>query len=195
MDINRSHHQSMYAKGGTKNAMQLEQRTTRYDAVETGAADERNFEFAFAQRQRRKGLMLQVPTGLVVSSDQEVRRQLAQVLRHCALAPILATGVADGGTALVRNEISIVVCNDRLEDGKYEDIVKLAVRSEAKVPVIVVSQTGDWPEYLAAMRGGAFDFLAYPPVAGDLQQTIQNALLGRQRHFEETGEERWASTQ
>jgi DNA-binding NtrC family response regulator len=94
--------------------------------------------------------------------------------------------VADSGIALARNEISIVVCNDRLDDGKYEDIVKLVVRSETKAPVIVVSQTGDWPEYLTAMCGGAFDFLAYPPVAADLQQSIQNALRVRQRHLEES---------
>jgi DNA-binding NtrC family response regulator len=169
--------------------MQLEQRTAGYDAVETRATDGRNFEFAFAQPRRRKGLMLQVPTGLVVSSDQEARRQLAQVLRQCALVPVLAASVVDSGTALVRNEISVVVCNDRLEDGKYEDLLNLVARSEAKVPVIVVSQTGDWPEYLAAMCAGAFDFLAYPPVAEDLQRTIQDALLGRQRHLEENGVE------
>ena len=138
--------------------------------------------------------MLQVPTGLVVSSDQEDRRQLVQVLRQCALVPVLAASVVDSGTALVRNEISVVVCNDRLDDGKYEDLLNLVVRSDAKVPVIVVSQTGDWTEYLAAMCGGAFDFLAYPPVAEDLQRTIQNALLGRQRHLEENEEEKWALT-
>jgi DNA-binding NtrC family response regulator len=98
--------------------------------------------------------------------------------------------VAASGTALAWKEISIVVCNDRLDDGKYEDIVKLVVRSEKRAPVIVASRTGDWPEYLTAMCGGTFDFVAYPPVAGDLQQTIQNALLGRQRHLEENGEEK-----
>ena len=169
--------------------MRTHQRIVRYDAVETTATDGRNFEFALAQPRRRKGLMLQVPTGLVVSSDQEARRQLAQVLRQCALVPVLAASVVDCGTALVRNEISVVVCNDRLDDGKYEDLLNLVVRSEAKVPVIVVSQTGDWPEYLAAMCAGAFDFLAYPPVAEDLQRTIQDALLGRQRHLEENGVE------
>ena len=175
--------------------MPLEQRTTEFNAVETRATDERNFEFAFARRRRRKGLMLQVPAGLVVSSDQETRRKLAQVLRQCSLIPVLATSVADSGMALVRNEISIVVCDDRLDDGKYEDILKLVARSEANVPVIVVSQTGDWPEYLAAMCGGAFDFLAYPPVADDFQRTIQDALLGRQRHLEENGAETRAPTQ
>jgi DNA-binding NtrC family response regulator len=95
--------------------------------------------------------------------------------------------VADSGIAIAWNEISIVVCDDRLDDGKYEDILKLVVRSETKAPVIVVSQTGDWPEYLTAMCGGAFDFLAYPPVAGDLRQTIQNVLRVRQLHLEGSG--------
>jgi CheY-like chemotaxis protein len=60
---------------------------------------------------------------------------------------------------LAGQEIFVVVCNDRLDDGKYEDIVKLVVRCETKVPVIVVSRTGDWAEYLMAMCGGAFDYL------------------------------------
>jgi DNA-binding NtrC family response regulator len=116
------------------------------------------------------------------------------VPRQCAFARVVASTVEDSGTALTWNEISIVVCDDRLDDGNYEDVVKLVVRSETKVPVIVVSQTGDWPEYLTAMRGGAFDFLSYPPVAGDLQQTIQNALRVRQRNLEDNGEQ-WALTQ
>lgn len=175
--------------------IQIEQRTARYDAVETKALDVSNFEFAFAPRQRKKGVVLQVPSGLVVSSDDEVRRKLAEVLRQCALAPVLASNVAESGIALAGHEMLIVVCNDRLDDGKYEDIVKLVVRSEIQVPVVVVSRTGDWPEYLTAMCGGAFDYLAYPPIPGDLQQTIQNALLGRQRHFQENGEETWTSNQ
>jgi hypothetical protein len=56
--------------------MRTHQRTARYDAVETKSADGRNFEFALAPCQGRKGLMLQLPIGLVVSSDQVVRRKL-----------------------------------------------------------------------------------------------------------------------
>ena len=172
--------------------IQIEQRTAPYHAVEAKALDPRNFEFAFASRPRKKRVVLQVPSGLVVSSENEIRRKLADVLLRCALTPVLASTVAESGMALVAHEMLIVVCNDRLDDGKYEDIVKLVSRSETQVPVILVSRTGDWPEYLAAMGGGAFDYLAYPPVPGDLQQTIQNALLGRQRHFEENGKEPWA---
>ncbi len=114
-----------------------------------------------------------------MSSDDEVRRKLAHVLRQCALAPLLASTVAESGMVLAGHEISVVVCNDRMDNGKYEDIVKLVVRYETKVPVIVVSRTGDWPEYLTAKCGGAFDYLVYPPIPGDLQETIRNALLGQ----------------
>jgi hypothetical protein len=54
------------------------------------------------------------------------------------------------------------VCNDRLDDGKYEDILNLVVRSEAKVPVIVVSQTGDWPDTLRRCVAGHLTFWLTP---------------------------------
>ena len=149
------------------------------------------FEIGFTRRQLRNAVSLQVPSGLVVSSDEELGRKLAEVLRQCALTPVLASSVAECGMALAGHEMLILVCNDRLDDGKYADVLKLVVRSEMQVPVIIVSRTGDWPEYLAAMGSGAFDYLAYPPIPGDLRQTIQNALLGRQPHLEENGGERW----
>ena len=172
--------------------IQLDQNNVRYDDGEATRTDGKRYEIAVALRRRKKRVMLQVPSGLVVSSDDDVRRKLAWVLRQCTLAPVLASTVAESQAALAGNEIVIVVCNDRLDDGKYKDIVELVVRSETKVPVIVVSRTGDWPEYLTAMCGGAFDYLAYPPIPGDLQQTIRQALLGR-RHFEQNEEKTWAS--
>jgi DNA-binding NtrC family response regulator len=169
-----------------KHVIQLDQNNVRYDDGEATRTDGKRYEMAVALR-RGKKRVVQVPGGLMVSSDDDVRRNLARVLRQCALAPVLASTVAESQVALAGDEI--------LDDGKSEDIVKLAVRSETKAPVIVVSQRGDWPEYLTAMCAGAFDYLAYPPIPGDLLQTIQNALLGRQRHLQENGEATWASNQ
>ena len=161
-----------------KHMIQLDPNNVRYDDGEATRTDGKGYEIAVALRQRKKRVMLQVPSGLVVSSDDDGRRKLAHVLRQCALAPVLACTVAESGMVLAGKEISVVVCNDRMDDGKYEDIVKLVVRCGTKVPVIVVSRTGDWAEYLTAMCGGAFDYLVYPPIPGDLQETIRNALLG-----------------
>src|SRR4029077_21036437 len=119
----------------------------RYDAGEASRTGEKTYEIAFALRQRKKRVMWQVPGGLVVRSDDDGRRKRAWVLRQCALAPVLVSTVAESRLALAGNEIVIVVCNDRLDDGKHEDIVKLVVRCERKVP-----------EYLPAVCGGVFDY-------------------------------------
>lgn len=138
-------------------------------------ANDEQLEVAFAPR-RNRSVMLKFPNGLVASSDRRVRRELAKMLAQCGLAPVVASTVAETEVALFRHEVSIVLCNDCLGDGDYEDILRLLNRSDTKVPVIVVSRTGDWTEYLAAIRGGVFDYLAYPPVPGDLQRVIRNAL-------------------
>ena len=124
--------------------------------------------------------MLSLPNGLVVSSDEEVRRKLAEILGHGGLAPVLASTVAESRTALVRHEVCMILCDEFVVDGNYRTVVEVAERADTKVPVIVVSRTGDWPEYLAAIRSGAFDYVAYPPTPGELQRVIRNAFLERE---------------
>jgi DNA-binding NtrC family response regulator len=147
-----------------------------------------NFEFAYALRQPNKEVILKLPNGLVVSSDEEVRRKLGEILRQCGLAPVFASTVTESGIALAGHQLFIVLCDDCLPDGKYVDVVKLVGQSDTKVFVVVVSRTGEWPEYLTAIRAGAFDYLAYPPIPGELRRIIQNSFreCGRQRRLEGT---------
>ena len=161
--------------------------TIPYDPATRNANDE-NFEFAHAFRQRNKEVILKPPSGLVVSSDEEIRRKLGEILWQCGLAPVFASTVTESGMALAGHDVFIVLCDDCLPDGKYVDIVKLVGQSDTKVLVIVVSRTGEWPEYLTAIRAGAFDYSAYPPIPGELQRIIQNAFreCGPQRRPEGT---------
>ena len=149
--------------------------TIPYDPATRKASDEK-FEFAYALRQRKQEVILQLPKGLVVSSDEEVRRKLGETLRQCGLAPVFASTVSESDMALVGNGVFVVLCDDCLPDGKYVDIVKLVGQSDGKVLVVVVSRTGEWPEYLTAIHAGAFDYLAYPPDPRELQRIIQNAF-------------------
>lgn len=146
--------------------------TVPYDAA-TWGVNGRRLEFASPLRRRKNGVLLK---GLVVNSDEPVRRKLAEILGESGIAPIFASSVAECEIALAGHEVCIALCNDWLADGNYEDIVELVGRSDTRVPVIVVSRTGDWPEYLTAISAGAFDYLAYPPIAGDLQRIVRNAL-------------------
>ena len=116
---------------------------------------------------------------LAVSSDVLVLREIAGAIRQCGLAVLVGFTVRQSRRILESQNVSLVVCDDRLIDGKYQDIIE-AAKLQSKTPVIVVSPTADWPDYLKAIRAGAFDYIAYPPIDGDLPRTIRNALAQQQ---------------
>jgi len=189
-----------------KQMIQLDKTTAPHDAGETGEDTGEHHEFGFPLPQGRKALIWEIPNGLVVSSDDEVRQNLTEIAGQCGFAAIFASTVAETGARLLRYRVFIVVCQDCLADGEYDAVVKIAHQFAPGTPVIVVSRTGDWPEYLAATQAGVFDYLAYPPIPGELERIIQNALpkCDRWHRFERTqishhpgqkGEEPWTSNQ
>ena len=160
----------------------FEKTAVPYDAT-TRKVNGQTPEFASPLRRRKNGAVLK---GLVVSSDDEVRRKLAEILGQCGLVAEFASTVTESAVVLTAHEVIVVLCQDSLADGTYEDIVEMADALGAKVPIIVVSRTGDWPEYFTAIGDGAFDYLAYPPIASDLPRIVRNVLLEykRRRHLE-----------
>lgn len=133
----------------------------------------------FPRRARLRYSRLSGPKCLVASSNEEVLKKLAKILSHCGLATFLASGIEESRKVLVRERVFLVLCDDRLVDGDYQDILSASEWSTSKAPVIVFSSTGDWPDYLKAIRAGAFDYMAYPPFPEELQRVIRNALESR----------------
>jgi DNA-binding NtrC family response regulator len=133
-------------------------------------------EPTFPRRAPARAGNLNVPAALVLSSDEYVLQELAEIIVQCRMAVFVAFTIHEGKRILERQRVSVVVCDDRLSDGKYEDILTETVQLHLKTPVIVVSPTGDWSDYLKAISAGAFDYLAYPPIPGDLPRTVREAL-------------------
>jgi two-component system, NtrC family, response regulator PilR len=143
---------------------------------------------------RRKEYMPNLREVLVVSSDDEVRRDLAGIVGLWGLEPVLCATVADSRAALTRYPICVVVCEDRLADGNYRDLVEAVERTTTDAPVIVVSRLADWNEYMNAVRAGAFDYIALPPRRTEIERAIKNALNERARQNQlEAGEVRQPS--
>ncbi len=138
-----------------------------------------------SDRARQVPAMLGLLRGMVVSSEGSVRCRLAEILGQCGLTPILASTVAEGQTALARHRFCMVLCDESLADGDYQAVIEIVNHADTIAPVIVLSRTGDWPEYLAALGAGAYDYLGYPPVPSELHRVIRNAFLDRdrQQHF------------
>jgi DNA-binding NtrC family response regulator len=160
--------------------IRFDETTVWYDFAEAREQESENSEVAFPNRACQERVVLSLPNGLVVSSDEEVRRKLAEILGLGGLAPILASTVAESRRALFQHNVCMILCDEFVSDGSYRTVVEVVEHADTKIPVIVVSRTGDWPEYLAAIRGGVFDYLAYPPIAGELQRVIRSAFLERE---------------
>jgi len=120
-----------------------------------------------------------IPAGLVVSGDNSIRYALAETLLLCGVAPMFATSVEQAIGDIVTGQHSFILCQDTLRDGKYEDLLHVQRAVRCSLPLIVISPTGDWPEYFQAVDRGAYDFLAYPLIPGELQRIIRNFLNER----------------
>ena len=129
----------------------------------------------------RKEYMPNLRDVLVVSSDDEVRRNLAGIVGLCGMEPVLCVTVADSQAVLTRYPIHVVVCEDQLADGNYRDVLEAVKRTTVDAPVIVVSRLADWNEYLNAVRAGAFDYIGLPPRQAEIEWAIRNALNEREQ--------------
>jgi len=64
--------------------IRCDETTVEYDLAEAGGGKS---EVTFSDRVCQERVMLSLPNGLVVSSDDKVRRKLAEILGHGGLAP------------------------------------------------------------------------------------------------------------
>lgn len=125
---------------------------------------------------RQHDKKLSVPNGLVVSGDDSIRGTLGEVLLLCGVRPVLMRTIEQAARHVATSDVRFSICQDRLPDGTYDDLLFLRRGHQKASPLIVVSQTGEWPEYLAAVERGAYDFLAYPLIPGELQRIIRNLV-------------------
>src|SRR5215475_3019296 len=133
-----------------------------------------NEAFPFLRRTARGRCV--VPNGLVVTPDYDMRGNLGEALLLSGVAPIFAASIADAAYHLATSSINFVVCEHHLSDGPYTELLSIARASVSPPPLIVVSSTGDWPDYFEAIDRGAYDFLAYPLIPGELQRILSAYL-------------------
>jgi len=126
----------------------------------------------FSTPSRRPEDPVLMPNGLVVSPDDSIRRTLGEALLLYGIAPTFASTIGQAAPLIGSGNLCVVLTQDTLPDGKYSTLLSLQHALGRLAPLIVLSKTGDWPEYFAALDLGAHDFLAYPLVPGELQRII-----------------------
>jgi DNA-binding NtrC family response regulator len=110
---------------------------------------------------------------LVVSGDSSHRETLAAAIEGCGLEARLCATTDEAWGPLVRDEFRAVLSEDTLPDGDFTSVICAVKLLRLNTPVIVVSRRDDWKSCMAALARGATDYLAYPPNAGEVEQSLR----------------------
>ena len=113
---------------------------------------------------------------LVASSDLEGRRALSNILAKLGVDPLASSTVRECKELMASERVGLIFCDRLLADGNCYDLLNASRIGRTKARVVVMSSTADWDEFLEAMRLGAFDVIANPCRATDVEWMIIQAL-------------------
>lgn len=117
---------------------------------------------------------------LIVSSRLENKRTLLRFLAGLPLNIYTVGNVAEADETFVEREIDAVVCDERVSDGTYHDVLALTLDKKPRIQFILLLCTGGQEEYSEAIRLGVTDVVRSPLHSTDIELAIIHAL--HQKH-------------
>lgn len=111
---------------------------------------------------------------LLIDDDDPFRNRLGRALAQRGFEVVTAAGVAAGKLAAMAAPAHAVV-DLRLADGSGLDVVESLRRSRPDCRIVVLTGYGNIATAVAAVKGGATDYLAKPAGA----EEVVDALLAR----------------
>jgi len=116
-------------------------------------------------------------SSMVVHQNSETLASLTSALERQGMCVLRADSRARAIQMLGgQNPAPLVFTDTKLPDGTWADVLAEAERAAQPVNVIVVARVVDTGLYLETIETGAFDFIAPPFVATDLEYVVRSAL-------------------
>jgi len=113
---------------------------------------------------------------LVVDDEADIRELLDLTLVRMGLSVDCAGTVAEAKKLLEREVYSLCLTDMRLPDGEGLEIVREIGAHYGETPVAVITAFGSADNAVAALKAGAFDYLAKPLALDQLRALIKSAL-------------------
>ena len=109
---------------------------------------------------------------LIIRPDHECCEGLVATLRKHNLPSQRCSAWGAARDLLCQQRFEAVLCSDNLRDVTYTHVIE----SVKPLPVIVLSRLAEWSPYLKALHAGAFDYIAWPPQAEEVERILRHAL-------------------
>jgi two-component system response regulator AtoC len=117
---------------------------------------------------------------LVVDDERTIRWTLNEALRGWGYEPIEAGTIASALAAFESEHPAAVLLDINLPDGSGLDALKEIKSRQPHAIVIMITANVLVEDTLAALRGGAYDFIGKPINLNELNVTIRNGLEANQ---------------
>lgn len=116
------------------------------------------------------------PRVLVVDDEADLRELLELTLVRMGLRVDLAEGVGTAKDLLQANVYDLCLSDMRMQDGDGLDLVRHIQACGLDLPVAVITAYGSTANAIAALKAGAFDYLAKPVGLDQLRTLVKSAL-------------------
>ncbi len=113
---------------------------------------------------------------LVVDDEADIRELLAMTLTRMGLLSHSAATLQDALSLLAVNAYDLCLTDMRLPDGDGLSVLEFMAKSHPQTPVAVITAHGSTENAVAALKAGAFDYLAKPVALEQLRALIRSAL-------------------
>ena len=113
---------------------------------------------------------------LVIDDEADIRELIDLTLARMGLAAECVGSVREARAALSAGSFQLCLTDMRLPDGEGLEIVRYIGEHHAKTPVAVITAFGSAENAVAALKAGAFDYLAKPVGLEQLRALIKSAL-------------------
>lgn len=113
---------------------------------------------------------------LVVDDEADIRELLDLTVARMGLSADCAATVAQARQLLEQHRYQLCLTDMRLPDGEGLEIVRLIGERYGETPVAVITAFGSTQNAVAALKAGAFDYLAKPVALDQLRSLIKSAL-------------------
>jgi DNA-binding NtrC family response regulator len=117
---------------------------------------------------------------LIVDDERFVRMTLGEALRSWNYNAIEAGSIAEARTVFEREEPGVVLLDIDLPDGSGLDVLGEIKEKFPDTIAVMVTGNVDVENTIAALRGGAHDFIGKPIRLEELRVTLRNAIETRQ---------------
>jgi DNA-binding NtrC family response regulator len=118
---------------------------------------------------------------LIVSERPDHLRPLIRVLDASSARVSACFTIRQAREIFSRQPVDLVFSDEYLSDGSYRELLLAGHFGQNQVSFVLLLRTGEWAEYLDAMRLGALDVLRCPLDAAEVEATALRAIALKEK--------------